>query len=109
MKRYVLIAASIITFLVIITNPAVIAEAVQFFFLGLIPGTNIIIPFWIMLPGSLVIAAASIHWLRIQPLFIGSIPSQEQTARQLARKRIVPKKKIRQTVSAKRPFRPAKI
>lgn len=109
MKRYIIIALAIISIVVVITSPAVFGAVLLFLFLGIIPGTNIVIPFWVMLPVCLLIAVAALQWLILQPLYIGSIPAQEQTARQLARQRIVPKREPVKTLALRRRFKPAKV
>lgn len=92
MKRYILIILALITFFVVISHPSVAAALLLFLFLGIIPGTNITVPFWVLLPTYTIGAIILMYWLSTQPLYIGSQASQGQTARNLARKKIVPAK-----------------
>lgn len=88
-RKQVLIAAGLIVLLIILSRPEVQSELLAFLFLGVIPGTSVTIPAWIIFIGSLIGASALLHWLRDQPLFIGSQEYQEKLARQLARKKVL--------------------
>jgi uncharacterized membrane protein len=60
-------------------------------FLGMIPGTDLSIPPWVMMIGYPLAIVAAIFWLVHQPLYIGSREKQEKTARAVARKRVAKK------------------
>lgn len=90
MNRSAIIFICIILALLGLSQPIVIDTMLAFFVLGIIPGTDTTIPFWITFLGFIVSGIVAISWLSTQPLYIGSIPTQEQTARKLARKRITP-------------------
>lgn len=66
--------------------------------LGLIPGTNLMIPTWLMSIIAIVTAIFLLGWLRSQPLYIGNLAEQERTARKLARIRVA--KKTAQNLSS---------
>lgn len=81
----------------IIFLPAAFHATVELLLLGVIPGTNIAIPFWIIFLTFFGGAYYLVRWVREQPLFIGDLARQEQVARQLARKRVA--QKVRRTPS----------
>jgi hypothetical protein len=58
-------------------------------FLGVIPGTTITVPTWMILVGSTAGSYLAIRWILDQPLFIGNRQYQEKLARQLARKKVL--------------------
>lgn len=62
-----------------------------FIFLGVIPGTDIVIPAWLTIIIAIVLSICLIAWLKSQPLYIGDMNHQEKTARQLARARVAHK------------------
>ena len=90
-KRIIIVLFAFIALCVALTSPYVLNTIVNFVFLGLIPGTDITVPFWLMLIAFIAVTILLIRWLTNQPLYIGSLASQEQTARQIARKKIAKK------------------
>lgn len=88
MLRYLLIAVIAICLAVPLADPVISSALFSLIFLGAIPGTRFSIPFWIMLPATLIASYLLIRWLSRQPLFIGNLDEQEKTARALARKKV---------------------
>lgn len=93
MKRFIISTLLIVGLVIIFTQPTIFNAFLALLFLGIVPGTNIQIPFWIMLIVLFGGCFVLIRWLRSQPLYIGSLATQEKTARQLARKKVA--KKVR--------------
>jgi hypothetical protein len=71
------------------TQPRIENAMLALIFLGMIPGTSISIPSWIMFLVSIVGIVTAVRWISGQPLFIGSREYQEKLARQLARKKVL--------------------
>lgn len=91
LRRYIILTILVCGTLALITHPAFLGVIFGFLFLGIIPGTSFSIPFWIMLPASLLIGFLAVHWIMHQPMYIGSMEYQEKTARALARKNVAKK------------------
>lgn len=89
MKRNIILGTGVIATFLTLTQPVVINSFLGFMFLGIIPGTDVIIPFWVAFLSFIIGSMLLIGWLLTQPLYIGSIAAQEQTAREIARKRVV--------------------
>lgn len=79
----------VIGIVTILLQPAVLTPIISFFFLGIIPGTTIIIPFWTMGLFYILLALALVTYLTYQPLYIGDMKHQEKVARQLARQKVM--------------------
>ena len=78
----------VVVSILILVQPAVINALVSFFFLGIVPATDIILPFWVMGVFYIVSSIALVTYLTYQPLYIGDMKHQEKVARQLARKKV---------------------
>lgn len=72
-------------------KPVLFNELMALLFLGIVPATNIQIPAWLMIVIYSAIGTLLILWLSTQPLYIGGLAKQEQTARQIARKKVAKK------------------
>jgi len=76
---------------IVLVRPEILGSLFALVFLGLIPGTTLSMPFWVMLivygTGLFIV----IRWLARQPLYLGNMAKQEKTARQLARKKVINK------------------
>lgn len=107
-RKKVLIVAGLILLLIILSRPEVEGELLALLFLGVIPGTSIALPSWMIFIGSIFAASALLRWLRDQPLFIGSHVEQEKLARQLARKKVLAMTAIPAPAAAS-PIRPKHI
>ncbi|MBC7746483.1 hypothetical protein H7Y40_00685 [Pedobacter sp.] len=106
MKKTIISILLVIVLVGILAQPAVNNALMALLFLGIIPGTNIQIPFWVMFILFFGGGYALLRWLILQPLYIGGIAKQEQTARQLARKKIA--KKVRKSSITTRRSKPKK-
>lgn len=89
MKRIIIFITGGIALLLTLSQPVVMNMFFALLFLGIVPGTDVIIPFWAAFIGFIIGSMILIGWLLSQPLYIGSIAAQQQTARQIARKRVV--------------------
>ena len=89
MRKPALIIAAVIFLLIMLFQPNVSGALFALIFLGMIPGTTVNVPSWMMLLGSLIGMVVAIRWLSQQPMFIGNYAQQEKTARQLARKKVL--------------------
>lgn len=88
-RKHILVAAGALLLLFVLVRQEVESALLALLFLGIIPGTSISLPAWVMLVGAIVIGYAALRWLRDQPLYIGSHAEQEKLARQLARRKVL--------------------
>lgn len=106
--RNILIASGLIVLLIVLSRPEVESELLALLFLGVIPGTSIALPSWLIFTGSIITASLLLRWLHNQPLFIGSYVEQERLARQLARKKVLTMAAATEEVGTQ-PARPKRI
>lgn len=72
----------------LVLNTGFVDAVFLFLLMGIVPGTNLVLPAWSMFSLAAIISVAALTWLRRQPLYIGSRSRQERTARALARRRV---------------------
>lgn len=89
MKYAAYILLSVIVAITIIIQPWLLGDIVAFLFLGVIPGTDLVLPYWAMILIAAITGAALIGWLSRQQLYIGDVAHQDQTARRVARKKVM--------------------
>lgn len=77
------------------------------FIMGMLPGTQLTVPAWVVLTVYPLIMLLAIRWLSRQPLFSGNARRDDATARTLARKRVASKtsQKTRRVAEARRRYR----
>ena len=85
MKKATIILGSIIGLFIILSITPLIDIVCAFLFAGIVPGTDIVLPFWAMSLILATIGTMAINWLFIQSLFIGDDPYQQTLAREQAR------------------------
>jgi cell division protein FtsW (lipid II flippase) len=88
-RRILIIGASVISLLVLLAQPAIGNSLLMMLFLGIIPGTSIVLPTWMILLSAVLGSYIAIRWIMNQPMFIGNQEYQEKVARQLARKKVL--------------------
>lgn len=88
MKRTHIVIAILIGLATLSTQFGIFEAVVEFMFLGMIPGTTITLPFWLLGSFYLLVGIAGIIWISAQPLYIGDYAHQDKVARALARKRV---------------------
>lgn len=89
MKRVVFWAILVAAGLVITTQTSLMTDIFLLLVMGIVPGTNLHAPAFLMLIGYPLIAIAAIYWLVKQPMFIGNKQHNEKLARQIARKKVM--------------------
>lgn len=104
-RRNILVGVGLLCLIILLVRPEILGALFAFIFLGLIPGTQLSLPFWAMLIIYALGAILVIRWLISQPLYVGNLAKQEQTARAIARKKVTAKKKS--TTTRKRQSRKA--
>ncbi|MGB3023943.1 MAG: hypothetical protein WBB39_04030 [Candidatus Saccharimonadales bacterium] len=74
---------------VVLSQHQVLNALFALLFVGVIPMTTIVLPFWMMglILGS--VAAIALFWLLRQPVFIGDAPHQEKIAKSRARSHVL--------------------
>lgn len=112
MKKVAVSIIAIMALVVLLSQPTTSDALLALLFLGIVPGTDIQVPFWIMMLLLLGGGYVLIRWLGSQPLYIGNLHKQEQTARKLARKKVTnrvhPKKKSPVNSKTKRTYKSTK-
>lgn len=76
---------AIIVIIFALKQPVVINALIAFLFAGVLPGTNIILPFWATSLIALMIGFLAIRWLMKDPLYIGDSAYQQKQAKAKAR------------------------
>ena len=104
-RRNILVGVGLLCLIILLVRPEILGGLFAFIFLGLIPGTQLSLPFWAMLIVYAIGAILVIRWLISQPLYVGNLAKQEKTARAIARKKVTAKKKSPAT--RRRPSRKA--
>lgn len=97
MKKATIILGSIIGLLIILGVTPIIDIVCAFLFAGIVPGTDIVLPFWAMSLILATIATIAINWLFKQSLFIGDDPYRQSLAREQARATIKSSRTRKQT------------
>lgn len=89
--RHLLLVAAFVGGFWLLLEGSVVDAIIMFIFLGIIPGTNLALPTWLMFLFAVAGSISLLGWIRAQPFFIGNLAEQERTARQLARQRVMKK------------------
>ena len=92
LNRKTLTALIVVAVILLIVRPEILGSIFALIFLGLIPGTNLSIPSLVMFLVYGIVAVLVIRWLVRQPMYIGNMSKQEQTARSIARKKVLKSK-----------------
>lgn len=108
LNRKVVTALIIVAVFLLIVRPEILGSIFALVFLGLIPGTDFSIPSIVMFPIYAVVAILVIYWLVRQPMYVGNMSRQEKTARSIARKKVLAKKKPVRKSAARRVKRTAR-
>lgn len=82
---------------VLLIRPDILGVIFALVFLGMIPGTTLSLPFWLMLIVYVLGALIIVRWLAQQPMYVGNMSRQEKTARAIARKKVISKTKKKPT------------
>ena len=89
MNKRTLQIGGVLLGLLVLVQPVVFTAIVSLLFLGIVPGTNIVIPFWAMAIFYIISCFALFEYIGRQPLYIGDMKHQEKVARQLAREKVL--------------------
>ena len=96
---------SIGLFVVIIAllQPSVMNAFIAFLFAGIIPGTTISLPFWLMSILLVTVAYIAIRWVSKDPIYIGDTPYQQQQNKKAARDYVLRKTAQPAATKSRRP------
>lgn len=85
------ITTAIVAFAIIgmLLQPAVLNTIISFLFLGIVPGTDISLPFWAMSLILFIIGYTAMRWLRHEMMFIGDEIQLERQRKQAARNAVI--------------------
>lgn len=90
-RVYIVIGAALAVLLVCTYTPFV-AVLFSFLVMGMIPGTGLVIPSWIILIANPLLCIGVLAWISDQSLFIGEVKKKPAS-----RKRSVSKKVVKRT------------
>lgn len=79
------ISISILIVIVALVQPSIMDAFLTFLFIGIIPGTAITLPFWLMSLLLVTVAYVAIRWVSKDPIYIGDTPHQQQQNKKAAR------------------------
>ena len=85
----------ILLIVVLLLQSVIINPLFNLIFLGMIPGTSITLPFWVMGLFYLFVIYACVKYISKQQLYIGDPVTQGKTARRIARAKVTKKKQPR--------------
>jgi len=97
--RSALLTFGIVLAFAVMIQPQTISALIFFVFLGVIPGTDIVIPSWIMLPAFLLLAVLLMRWVIKQPTKAAVTTHARRTTATVA---TTPRKTIRHQASRRR-------
>lgn len=90
--------------LIIVIQPFIFNAVCTFLFAGVIPGTDIVLPFWAM---SLILASlafTAIKWVRKEPIYIGDTVHETQLNKRHAREYVLQKAAAKPKATTQRPL-----
>lgn len=93
-----------IIIIVVVSQPIIFNGLFTFIFAGVVPGTDISLPFWAMSLVLATIAFVAIKWVRKEPLYIGDTIHEAQLNKRQAREYVLQKASAKPTVSSRRPL-----
>ncbi len=100
-RRIALIIVLVVFSLVaLLLKPDLLSTLFILFFMGIVPGTAITLPWWLNLSVFTIALLLSIRWLLTRPGYHPVTTSSERSQRHIARKRV-----LKQTATRKQPTR----
>jgi hypothetical protein len=112
MKQVVFWLLLLSSILLIVTQTSLMTDLFLLLVIGMVPGTEIRVPAWVMMGLYPLIAVTAVYWLSKQPMYIGNSKHNEAVARKIARRKVA---KITNTVNeqqqlptTRRRYRPVK-
>ncbi|HRK40680.1 MAG TPA: hypothetical protein PLN95_01200 [Candidatus Saccharibacteria bacterium] len=105
-KRVYMVGGLAIFVIVVLTQTPLVATLFSFFIMGMIPGTDLAVPFWVMLILYPLLFVTTLYWISNQRFFIGEMeqparpvmktkPAKKKSRTSVARKRAAPKRRTR--------------
>lgn len=88
-RHHLIIAAIVLAGIVVMMQPSILSSLFIIIFMGIIPGTSIVIPAWLTLLGFIVLAVLAVRWLLDSPTYRPVPTSRDRTRRQAARRRVI--------------------
>jgi len=101
-RHHIIIAAIVLAGIAIMVQPSLLSSLFIIIFMGIIPGTSIVIPAWLTLLGFIILAVLAVRWLLDSPAYRPVPTSRDRARRQTARRRV-----LRHTTGYTHPVRKA--
>lgn len=101
-RKHIIIAAVVFMLLAFILKPNLLSIIFVFIFLGIIPGTDITLPWWVAILGFLFALVLGIRWLLHQPVYQPVATTKDKSLRHTARKRVLKQTSARKTTTTRR-------
>ena len=98
-RSHIIIALAVFALLVLIIKPEILSALFVFLFLGIVPGTDITLPWWVMILAFLIALAFGIRWLLDQPHYQPVATNKDRALRRSARKRVLKQTSTRRTAA----------
>jgi hypothetical protein len=97
------VSIGIIVVIFALLQPIILNAFIAFLFAGIIPGTSIALPFWLMSLFLVTIAYIAIRWVSKDPIYIGDTPHQQQQNKKAARDYVLRKTTRSTSTKSRRP------
>ncbi|MEO5691205.1 MAG: hypothetical protein ABIQ64_03400 [Candidatus Saccharimonadales bacterium] len=103
MQKVIIKTSIVIVLLALVLQPIVLNAVFSFLFAGIVPGTQITLPFWAMSCILFSIGYGATLWLKRDMLYIGDVRGIEKQRKQTARAYVA--QKTSRSVEVKKPVR----
>ncbi len=108
-RSHIIIALAVFALFVLLLNPSFLSTIFVFLFLGIVPGTDITLPWWVMILAFLVALAFGIRWLLDQPVYQPVATNKDRALRHAARKRVLKQTSTRKSTAKRYKKQPVKV
>lgn len=98
-RNHIIIAAAVFALIALLLNPGLLSAIFVFLFMGIVPGTDITLPWWVTLLGFFAALALGVRWLLDQPVYQPVATNKDLALRRTARKRVLKKTSARKTTA----------
>lgn len=88
-RRYIIISLAVFVALSVIIKTDAISKLFVLLFMGIVPGTDVVLPWWVTVFGFFIALALSIRWLLDQPMYHHETTTKDRARRNTARKRVL--------------------
>lgn len=98
-RTHIIVAIVVFALCALLLNPGLLSAIFVFLFLGIVPGTDITLPWWVMILAFLIALAFGIRWLLDQPVYQPVATNKDLALRRTARKRVLKQTSTRKSAA----------